>query len=62
VTARAPPVYSFARSGFDPVLPRGEYTREATLAPGLHQHCEALALADGIVVVHPNWWGSRPPS
>ncbi len=46
--------------GFDPVLGRAEFPREAQLAPGLRRHCDELAAAGGIVVVHPNWWGQPP--
>jgi putative NADPH-quinone reductase len=24
------------------------------------RHCEEIAVADGIVIVHPNWWGMPP--
>jgi putative NADPH-quinone reductase len=46
--------------GFDPVLPSAEVARSATLEPWLERHCADLAAADGIVVVHPNWWGQPP--
>jgi NAD(P)H dehydrogenase (quinone) len=45
---------------FDPILPRAEFGRDAPLAPWLRRHCDELAAADGIVVVHPNWWGQPP--
>jgi putative NADPH-quinone reductase len=45
---------------FDPVLPATEIPRGATLPPWLADHCADLATADGIVVVHPNWWGQPP--
>jgi NAD(P)H dehydrogenase (quinone) len=45
---------------FDPVLPACELPRDATLPPWLREHCDQLAAADGIVVVHPNWWGGPP--
>jgi putative NADPH-quinone reductase len=45
---------------FDPVLPAVETAKGATLAPWLRRHCEDLAAADGIIVVHPNWWGQPP--
>ncbi len=45
---------------FDPVLPAAELPRGAPLAPWLRRHCEELAAADGIVIVHPNWWGQPP--
>ncbi|HET6437766.1 MAG TPA: NAD(P)H-dependent oxidoreductase [Anaeromyxobacter sp.] len=46
--------------GFDPVLPAGEEPAGATLPPGVEIHCREIALADGIVVVHPDWWGMPP--
>ncbi len=46
--------------GFDPLLPAGEIPRDAALPPAVQRHCQDLAAADGIVVVHPNWWGQPP--
>jgi putative NADPH-quinone reductase len=46
--------------GFDPLLPAGEIPREAALPSLVDEHCREIALADGIVVVHPNWWGMPP--
>ena len=45
---------------FDPVLPPGESARAAVLPPAVAAHCADLVAADGIVVVHPNWWGQPP--
>jgi len=28
--------------------------------PVLEQHCQEIAQAQGIVIVHPNWWGQPP--
>jgi NAD(P)H dehydrogenase (quinone) len=46
--------------GFDPNLPIAELGREAELPPLVKKHCEEIVPADGIVVVHPNWWGQPP--
>jgi len=46
--------------GFDPLLPASEIARDATLPPKIAAHCRELAEADGVVVVHPNWWGQPP--
>jgi len=46
--------------GFDPVLPPGEEREGAPLPPPVEVHCREIASADGIVVVHPNWWGMPP--
>lgn len=46
--------------GFDPLLPGGEIPSGADLPPLIQSHCAELAETDGIVVVHPNWWGMPP--
>lgn len=48
------------RSGFDPILPGGEIPRDALLPPDIAAHCAEIRTADGIVIVHPNWWGQPP--
>jgi NAD(P)H dehydrogenase (quinone) len=46
--------------GFDPILPSTEIPKGAALPPMVQQHCDEIAVADGIVIVHPNWWGQPP--
>jgi putative NADPH-quinone reductase len=46
--------------GFDPVLPAGEIPRQAQLHEAVRRHGEEIAGADGIIMVHPNWWGQPP--
>lgn len=46
--------------GFDPLLPAEELASEAPLCANLARHCEELQRADGLVIVHPNWWGQPP--
>lgn len=45
---------------FDPLLRTCEIPRDAPLPPDLRQHCTEIAEADGIIVIHPNWWGQPP--
>ena len=45
---------------FDPLLNSEELTKDAVLPAAIKQHCEEIAVADGIVIVHPNWWGQPP--
>ena len=45
---------------FDPAIPPDESDRAAVLPPAVAAHCADLAAAEGIVVVHPNWWGQPP--
>lgn len=52
--------HDLCAEGFDPLLPDGESARGAELPPEVRAHCAELAAAEGIVVVHPNWWGMPP--
>ena len=52
--------HDLCAEGFDPILRDGEMASEAVLDPVIAQHCDELAQADGIIVVHPNWWGQPP--
>jgi len=45
---------------FDPFLWADEIPIDAALDSSIVRHCEELATAEGIVVVHPNWWGQPP--
>ncbi len=46
--------------GFDPILPADEIPEGAALHGCVGQHCAEISRADGIVIVHPNWWGQPP--
>jgi len=45
---------------FHPVISAQEARHARSDDPLVEQHCRELALADGIIVVHPNWWGQPP--
>ncbi|MFT9850541.1 NAD(P)H-dependent oxidoreductase [Aneurinibacillus sp. REN35] len=47
------------QEGFDPLLPADEISGRGS-DPMIHQHCQELMEADGIVIIHPNWWGQPP--
>ena len=34
--------------------------KDARLEPVVARHCREIASADGIIIVHPNWWGMPP--
>ncbi len=42
------------------MLPAAEIPKDALLPAAVQVHCEEIRQADGIVVVHPNWWGQPP--
>jgi putative NADPH-quinone reductase len=45
---------------FPPLLSAAELRKDAKLEPVIARHCEEIASADGIIIVHPNWWGMPP--
>lgn len=45
---------------FDPLLLASEIPKDASLDATVANHCAEIAAADGIVVIHPNWWGQPP--
>jgi len=48
------------QENFDPILPYEEIPQDGVVPPEIDRHCKALSCADGIVIVHPNWWGQPP--
>jgi putative NADPH-quinone reductase len=45
---------------FDPLLFHQEFPKGAALPEEIDRHCKEIASADGIIIVHPNWWGQPP--
>ncbi len=45
---------------FDPLLQAGEITKDGDIPETIQSHCRDLCSADGLVIVHPNWWGQPP--
>ncbi len=45
---------------FNPTLPEGEIPKDGNCDPVVEKHCQELLKADGIIIIHPNWWGMPP--
>lgn len=45
---------------FDPLLNSDEIPKSADIDPLIEKHCQELSTADGIITIHPNWWGQPP--
>jgi putative NADPH-quinone reductase len=45
---------------FDPLISSQEIPKGASLDRVIEKHCAELSKANGIVIVHPNWWGQPP--
>lgn len=48
------------KENFDPVLRENEIPKQAEYPEEIRLHCQDLANANGIVIIHPNWWGQPP--
>jgi len=45
---------------FDPILLTEEIPKDVALSSEIETHCREISEAEGIVLVHPNWWGQPP--
>jgi NAD(P)H dehydrogenase (quinone) len=52
--------HDLCREGFTPGLEGEEIPREAAIDATVDEYCREVAAVDGIIVVHPNWWGQPP--
>ena len=48
------------KEGFNPVIVKDEIPKDGILDMQIRSHCDELSNCDGIIVVHPNWWGQPP--
>jgi NAD(P)H dehydrogenase (quinone) len=52
--------HDLSAEGFDSALPAEEIPQGGHVPRHIQQHCDELRAAEGIVIVHPNWWGQPP--
>ncbi len=52
--------HDLCAESFEPLLTKEEIPQSGVLPPQIEQHCRDLKAADGLVIVHPNWWGQPP--
>ncbi len=45
---------------FDPILNASEIPETGPVPPEIERYGIEISTADGIVIVHPNWWGQPP--
>ena len=53
-------LHDLCQEQFPPLLSAVELRKDAKLDPVVAQHCKEIAIADGIIITHPNWWGMPP--
>lgn len=45
---------------FNPVMPKAELASDQSEDPLVLRHQQEIREADGIIIIHPNWWGQPP--
>jgi putative NADPH-quinone reductase len=45
---------------FDPVMTAAELPKDAVLPAEIERHCQDVGEADGLIIVHPNYWSAPP--
>ena len=45
---------------FDPAITSEEIPKDGKIEKIVQQHCIDLIQSEGIIIVHPNWWGQPP--
>lgn len=45
---------------FEPLLSYAEIKINSASDPIVRQYCQEISGADGIIIIHPNWWGQLP--
>jgi putative NADPH-quinone reductase len=53
-------LHDLCQEQFPPMLTVAELQKDARLEPVVAHHCREITSADGIIIVHPNWWGMPP--
>src|ERR1017187_8638699 len=53
-------LHDLCQEQFPPLLTAAELQKDARLEPVVARHCREITGADGIIIVHPNWWGMPP--
>lgn len=53
-------VHNLYADGFDPVQPTNEANNICSTDELVERYCAEIAVADLILVFHPNWWGQPP--
>lgn len=53
-------LHDLCQEQFPPLFTAAELQKDSRLDPVVARHCKEIVEADGIIIVHPNWWGMPP--
>lgn len=45
---------------FDPIILTNEIPKHGQINNVIKKYCDDLVKSDGIIIIHPNWWGQPP--
>jgi NAD(P)H dehydrogenase (quinone) len=45
---------------FNPILESEEILKEGKVDNVIIKYCDEVSMSDGIIIIHPNWWGQPP--
>jgi NAD(P)H dehydrogenase (quinone) len=45
---------------FNPILEKEEIPKQGIVDAEIQKYCKEIIQSDGIIIVHPNWWGQPP--
>jgi NAD(P)H dehydrogenase (quinone) len=48
------------KENFNPLIIADEIPSNADIPVDIRGHCNEITNADGIIIIHPNWWGQPP--
>lgn len=52
--------HDLAQEDFDPVMSGSELVKDTTENPLVLTHQKEIREAEGVIIIHPNWWGQPP--
>jgi putative NADPH-quinone reductase len=52
--------HDLQKENFNPVMEAREISKNAQIEQLIQEHCFELTQAEGIIIIHPNWWGQPP--
>jgi NAD(P)H dehydrogenase (quinone) len=55
-----PILHDLYQEKFDPILSGEEIPADVLLPDIIANHCQEITEAEGIIIIHPNWWGQPP--
>jgi len=53
-------LHDLYKENFNPVLDAEEIPQDGKTVKIIDDYCKEITQADGIIVIHPNWWGQPP--